>query len=848
MAPPAARPPAAEGADGAGLVGRSDELTRTRAAFTGGDPVVLVGEAGAGKTALLRAAAAGCQRTCFHGGGLATLAWRPYTGFHRAFGVPPPDGDPARVADWVADRVGHGVLVLDDLQWCSPATLALLGTLGRRITVVAAVRSDEPGSKAALAAATGAGLLPLTLPPLGPDEAASVVRRLRAGLDPAAVEDIVRRAGGNPLLLEELTAYGATSATLQRVVAARLAALPERARSGMALLALVGRPIPAPVLGTATAVLTDAGLVRATPDGSIEVRHALLGEAALAGVSATDRSRLHRRIAEALDDPGEAARHYAAAGESTLAYSKALEAAGATDVPGERAAHLKLAAENASGPGAFSLRIRAADALCDATDYIGAEDLLDELPSTGPIGARAMLTRSRARWLSGDADGARAALVDGLRLVEGSGSDVEIRLRIDAARLTLLCDMDGAAAAAEATAALALAEERGLATARARYVLGSADYISGGSAWRDHLARARAEARAENDHEVEFLAGHNLIIAHKNAGDPQLARSLASEMREWARGLGFAYWDRQFTALELSCALGDGDYAHVISGCTALRAQSLATVPRTREETTMVLAVALVDVGRLDEALALIDEETDRVGPDPRGRGTLSWPLAEARLWGGDAAGALQVATEWREGGRPDPLLQGHLAAVAAHAAVQLGRPVPEAQPQLLPATRGLADELTGLRAAASGDPALATKLFDGAAEAYAPYQLRAALRCRWLAGQARLDAGDRDGAERDLLELERQLEARGMQTLLAAVRRSLRACGVRRAARRGDGGSGLTQREEEVLRLVGQGLTDVAIARRLGVTPRTVASQVASARTKLGARTRRQAASMLRP
>lgn len=848
MAPAAARPPAGEEPDAPELIGRAEELARTRAALTGGEPVVLVGEAGVGKTALLRAAASRCGRDCFHGGGLATLAWRPYTGFHRAFGVPPPDGDPARVADWVADRVGRGVLILDDLQWCSPATLALLDALGRRITVVAAVRSDEPGSEAALAAAGGAGLAALTLPPLAPAEAASVVRRLRAGLDPATVDDIVRRAGGNPLLLEELTASGATSATLQRVVAARLAALPDRSRSAMALLALVGRPVPADVLGPAAAALTAAGLVQSEPDGTIQVRHALLGEAALAGVSAADRGRLHRRIADALDDPGESARHYAAAGQSTLAYSKALEAAAATDVPGERAAHLKLAAESASGPGAFSLRIRAADALCDATDYIGAEDLLDQLPSTGPIGARAMLTRSRARWLSGDADGARAALAQGLVLVEGSGSDVEIRLRIDAARLTLLCDMDGAAAAAEAAAALAMAEERGLATARARYVLGSADYISGGNAWQDHLARARAEARAENDHEVEFLAGHNLIIAHKNAGDPRLARSLAFEMRDWARGLGFAYWDRQFTALELSCALSDGDYAHVINGTTALRAQSLATVPRTREETTMVLAVALVDVGRLDEALELIEEETARVGPDPRGRGTLSWPLAEARFWGGDWAGALQVASTWRDGGRPDPLLLGHLTALAAHSAVQLGRPVPEAAPQLLPATRGLGDELAGLRATVAGDPALATKHFDGAAEAYAPYQLRAALRCRWLAGQARLESGDRDGAERDLLELERQLEARGMQTLLGAVRRSLRACGVRRAARRGDGGSGLTQREEEVLRLVGQGLTDAAIARRLGVTPRTVASQVASARTKLGARTRRQAASMLRP
>jgi DNA-binding CsgD family transcriptional regulator len=49
------------------------------------------------------------------------------------------------------------------------------------------------------------------------------------------------------------------------------------------------------------------------------------------------------------------------------------------------------------------------------------------------------------------------------------------------------------------------------------------------------------------------------------------------------------------------------------------------------------------------------------------------------------------------------------------------------------------------------------------------------------------------------------------------------------------------------VLILVGQGLADTAIAARLGVSPRTVEAQLASARRKLGARTRHQAAAMLR-
>jgi DNA-binding NarL/FixJ family response regulator len=55
--------------------------------------------------------------------------------------------------------------------------------------------------------------------------------------------------------------------------------------------------------------------------------------------------------------------------------------------------------------------------------------------------------------------------------------------------------------------------------------------------------------------------------------------------------------------------------------------------------------------------------------------------------------------------------------------------------------------------------------------------------------------------------------------------------------------GGALTERERDVLTLVGTGLTSREIARRLRVRPSTVDSQVSSACTKLRARTRAQAA-----
>ena len=57
---------------------------------------------------------------------------------------------------------------------------------------------------------------------------------------------------------------------------------------------------------------------------------------------------------------------------------------------------------------------------------------------------------------------------------------------------------------------------------------------------------------------------------------------------------------------------------------------------------------------------------------------------------------------------------------------------------------------------------------------------------------------------------------------------------------------SGLTEREVEVLLLVADGLSTPDIAARLRVARSTVDTLVRSARQKLGARTRREAAAVL--
>ena len=72
---------------------------------------------------------------------------------------------------------------------------------------------------------------------------------------------------------------------------------------------------------------------------------------------------------------------------------------------------------------------------------------------------------------------------------------------------------------------------------------------------------------------------------------------------------------------------------------------------------------------------------------------------------------------------------------------------------------------------------------------------------------------------------------------------------GTARRGQAGNGGDGweLSSREEEVLRLLSEGLTDREIADRLVISPRTVETHVGNVLRKLGVRNRAQAAQRYR-
>jgi two-component system, NarL family, nitrate/nitrite response regulator NarL len=94
-------------------------------------------------------------------------------------------------------------------------------------------------------------------------------------------------------------------------------------------------------------------------------------------------------------------------------------------------------------------------------------------------------------------------------------------------------------------------------------------------------------------------------------------------------------------------------------------------------------------------------------------------------------------------------------------------------------------------------------------------------------------------GIRRGDLPMSRNMAAHVVEHLAGAGRRS--------GGTPNDEGWDLSSREEEVLRLLADGITDREIADRLGISPRTVETHVGNVLRKLGVRNRAQAAQRYR-
>ncbi len=395
-----------------------------------------------------------------------------------------------------------------------------------------------------------------------------------------------------------------------------------------------------------------------------------------------------------------------------------------------------------------------------------------------------------------------------------------------------------------------------LPQAAAKRTLATALSIGGSpmSDWEHLLLEALAEARATDDPSEELLTGKILVASHEGSGDPDEGVRLGEALVARARDAGLVAWEQSIRASLLSLANGQGAYERTIAVGDELLAEPLEA--RTRAQAAGYVALALVDLGRLEDAAATIVAARQAAPDDVDGGFDLAWAEAELALAGGDARKADRIATAGLD--RFDAADYGdlrHLRITRDWARLELRRDPgpPIADEDMHPAWAGTPHESRAIRLLGAGGsmavadvvpgPLLdAAEAFAVGAAAYARYHARGAIRCRWARGEALRRAGRIAEATAELAAVEVDAVALGMEPLVGRIRRSLRLAGTRRAAPRSSSGR-LTTREREVLELVATGLTNGQIARRLGIGRPTVARILANAGAKLGTVSRQQAA-----
>jgi DNA-binding CsgD family transcriptional regulator len=492
--------------------------------------------------------------------------------------------------------------------------------------------------------------------------------------------------------------------------------------------------------------------------------------------------------------------------------------------------------------------LAAGRALAEGYDWEGVEAVLAAIdrPDADPeVRAQAWLLRARGAWGRGAPQDIAPAIEAGLAACAGRDSDTEVLLRIESGRIPIFVDYDLVGGATQAKAALDLALDRGVGGARARYFYGTATAIMGDRSAFEVLAAAVDIAFAQGDYDTGFTAANNLTSFHESDGDHAIGRRLAEQMRDRAHELGFGVWELSMRYQLAQLDFHDGRCREAVR-----EAEDILRLPvdaRTRDAAREVLCMALIDLGRIEEADRLADVAMAEAVDDQQGAPQFLWVKAESALCGGRPADALGFMDAFLTGPETDPnLALGRVTRAWSRFGVkQDPGPAPEIPDRGM--LRAVTPEVEGVRALYEGRHLDAAQRFAEAADAWYPFHRRGWIRSSWARGEALRLAGDLDAAIPALREAERRADELGFSSHAAWARHSLRQAGERRAAARGATAGGLTAREAQVLGLVADGLTNAQIADRLSVSPRTVVTQIDSASNRLGATSRTQAAAMYR-
>jgi DNA-binding CsgD family transcriptional regulator/tetratricopeptide (TPR) repeat protein len=747
------------------------------------------------------------------------------------------------------------VLVLEDVHWADEATLDLLRYLARRIArtkamLIATYRSDELDARHPLQVALGhlpADVLRrLSLPSLSRDAVAQLAAsagRTAAGLHAAT--------DGNPFYVTEVLAAppGEVPLSVREATIARIARLSRAARGVAELAALVPGRVEGwllqEVLNAPDAIIDECLLSGMTRDehGALAFRHELSRQAVRDSLAPAEARSLHGRILSVL-----AAREGSALAESRLVH----HAVGA----GDAEAILRfapLAAERAAGVGAHRESI---------AHYRSALDHGARLEPT----ARASLLDKLAFecFLTGRIDEAIAIRTHALEIWTTKGQSLRAG---DALRwLSRLAWWMGRSGDAErfATQAMNTLEPLGVSNELAMAysnksqlaMLGA--HLDSAIEWGE---KAIEMARQLGNPEIEAHALNNVGMARmRDVGDPgweEVEQSLQISLRHGLqdhvarahtnmctnavlrRNYGaatfhaeacFAYcaeheldtavwYVRAFHSrmlleqAEWDLALEEAE--HVLRQpniFAAARIPALVVVARVRTRRGADDAE-----GPLDEArrLALETREPQRIVPVAVACAELAWLRGDRDTVAREVHGALDDAARQK-----NPWVLGEIVFWSSRSSDRIRVSEPIAEPY---------------QAQMDGDYPAAASMW-------------AALGCRYEEADALADSRD-EGHRRRALQIFEELGARPMAW---RVRKQLQSEGVRglkRGAHRATrvNPAGLTKRELQVLKLVVANLSNVAIARKLFVSARTVDHHTGAILAKLGISSRHEAAAVAR-
>jgi DNA-binding CsgD family transcriptional regulator/tetratricopeptide (TPR) repeat protein len=854
---------------GAGLLERSGQLRAlggALAAVASGGPgriVLVAGEAGIGKTALLRRFCAGVD-------GSARVLWAgcdplftprplgPVLDLARAVGgeVAARAADDARPYDVAAALLGElaagpSVVVVEDVHWADEATLDVVRLAGRRVGDVPALlvlswRDDELDRSHPLR------IVLADLP--GSDR---VIRLALAGLSPRAVAELAgpadvdagelhRWTAGNPFFVTEVLAAGTglVPYSVRDAVLGRAARLGTAAREVLDAAAVVPGPAElwlldalAPAAGAgALDECLGAGMV-VLAGGRVEFRHEIARQVVEESLPPGRRAGLHRAALAALagravPDLARLAHHAEAAGDTGAVLTYAPAAAERASAAGARREAAGLYARALRFAGALEPAGRAGllERFADAAYFTAG---MDE-EATAALREAVEIHRARGDLLrQGDA-------LRQLAIQQGkNGSMAEARAAIDAAVTVLeqlppgpelartyntmaavLGVADDDAALRWGEKAIELAERVGCLDAMGDTlnIVGTVELRQGNLDGLVKLDRSRDLAQQAGDergvaraymHPAAVLAARREWVLADRYIQPGLV---------FCRERGLDAWLGWLTTLAAEAAIARGRWDEAASTAAMILAWPAEGFAHARVSALVLSARVRARRGEggyrpvLDEAAAIAKAA----------------PVAQAAL----LIAAARAEAAWLEG------------APAERIGEETG---PAGEPGLADA-RWFAGELEVWRHRAGldgGDPAGLPEPYrleiTGDAEGAARWWQERG--CAYDAALALAGSGDL-AALRRALDLLHGLGANPAAAVVARRLRALGEHGVPRGPRPAPAANpaGLTSREAQVLGLMAAGLTNAEIAARLVLSERTVEHHVSAILRKLGARTRGEA------